>query len=368
MLAPMFRRLPLFLTALIAFAILAATCSSEPAAESTTTAPTTTLAPVTTIAETTTTTTAPDTTTTTTEPALVVADSINGMPGDEDLIDRRAVAVKIDNHPNARPQSGLEFAEAVYEIRVEGGLTRFIAVYHQNDGDYIGPNRSGRPTDAAVIDPFDPVFQVSGAQPWVQKILRDAGTRIVYDNGVATYRISSRTAPQNLYVDTYALREYADSIGWADDNPGNLFPFGEPTLGDETATDVTIEFSDSTPARWVWDGQMYQRFIGDDPHEWVTRDGESGQVAFRTVIALLGDLYTVSPPSGTSGSSVPATKTTGAGSAYIFTNGTVVTGTWERDTIADQFVLTTEDGEPITIEPGTLWISIVPDDRSVTWE
>lgn len=355
--------------ALVALALGAAACSSSPADETSTTS-STTLAPVTTVAEpdTTTTTAPPPSTTTTTEPELVVAESINGLPADDELIDRRVIAVKIDNHPKARPQSAIEVADAVYEIRVEGGLTRFIALFHQSDSDYVGPNRSGRPTDAAVLKAFDPVFQVSGAQPWVQNIFKAEGIRIVYDNGAATYRISTRSAPQNLYMSTPDLRQYADSRGWADDNPGNLFPFGEPTPGTEAAETVTIEFSDADPSVWEWDGEQYQRFIGDQPHFWVDEYDESGQIAFQTIIALHGDQYVMSPPSGQSGSSVPATKTTGAGKAWVFANGTVVAGEWSRDNTSELFTLTTDDGEPIILEPGRFWLSIVPDDRPITWE
>ncbi len=300
---------------------------------------------------------------------MQVSASINGLPADDDLIDRRVIAVKIDNHPKARPQSGLEIADSVYEILVEGGLTRFIALFHQSDATYVGPNRSGRPTDAAVLKPIDPVFQVSGAQSWVQKVFRTEGIRIVYDNGAATYRISTRRAPQNLYMSTIALREYADGQGWADDNPGNLFPFGEPTPGTDPATKITIEFSDASPAVWEWDGDQYLRFIGDTPHEWVTEDGDTGQVSFDSVIAIHGDRYTASPPSGSSGSSVPAIETVGEGNAWIFKDGTVLPVHWMRESTAEQFVFTTDDGNhPVILEPGRMWISISPDNRPIVWE
>ena len=198
MLPAMIPSAPKLMLGLVAVALIATACSSATADETTTTSTTTTTttAPTTTSSSTT---TAPTTTSssTTTVPALEVAGSINGLPADDALIDRRVVAVKVDNHPNARPQSGLEIADAAYEILVEGGLTRFIALFHQSDAEYVGPNRSGRPTDAAVVAPFDPVLQVSGAQPWVQGVFRSEGTRIIYDNGFATYRVSTRSRPQN---------------------------------------------------------------------------------------------------------------------------------------------------------------------------
>ncbi|MFV1998999.1 MAG: DUF3048 domain-containing protein, partial [Acidimicrobiia bacterium] len=297
-----------------AFAIVATACTSSQASSTTATqAPTTTQTtiPATTTTSTTTTIAPTTSTSTATIPGVEVSESINGLPGDDTLIDRRVIAVKIDNHPKARPQSGLDVAEVVYEILVEG-QTRFIALYQQTDLEYVGPNRSGRPTDAAVLKWFDPVFQISGAQPWVQSVFRSEGIRVVYDNGVATYRIPSRSAPQNLYMSTIALREYADSLGWADDNPGNLFTFGDPTPGVDGADTVTISYFDTAPSVWEFDGEQYLRSTGSTPHEWITKDGESGQVRFETIVALTGRKYIARDPSG-KGSSVPATDTVGSG-------------------------------------------------------
>ncbi len=352
---------------LAALAIIASACSSS----DNTAEPATTLAPVTTIAKvaetSTTSTTVAPTTTTTTVPQVEVSDAINGLPADEALIDRRVVAVKIDNHPKARPQSGLEVADVVYEILVEGGVTRFIALFHQSDLDYVGPNRSGRPTDAAVLKAIDPVFQISGAQSWVQKVLKAEGIRVLYDNGVTTYRVSHRSAPQNLYTNTFAIRDRADTKGWDDENPGNLFAFGEPTPGVEIATRVTIEFSDAPPARWEFDGEKYLRSNGDKPHEWVNRDGERGRVAFETIVVLKARKYIAADPAG-KGSSVPAMDTVGKGEAFVFTGGVVVKGTWERGSKSDPFYLSTPAGDEIVLPPSRLWISIVPDTRPVTWE
>jgi len=83
----------------------------------------------------------------------------------------RVIGVKIDNHWNARPQSGINKADAVFEIPVEANLTRFIAVFHDSDADYLGPMRSGRPTDPTVLAPLNATFIISGAQPWVQRSL-----------------------------------------------------------------------------------------------------------------------------------------------------------------------------------------------------
>lgn len=354
------------LIALVAFSVVAVGCSSNSGDDTTTSS--TTLAPITTISSTSSSTTTEPPSTSTTEPEVEVADSINGLPADEALIDRRVVAVKIDNHVKARPQSGLEVADAVFEVLVEGGITRFIALFHQSDLDYVGPNRSGRPTDSKIIASLAGApFQISGAQGWVKNIFKADDINVVYDNGVTTYRMPHRSAPHNLFTSSLLLREYADEEGWPDENPGNLFTFGEPGPGDEPATDITMRFSGATPSRWEYEDGKYLRSHGDTPHEWVTDDGDSGRVAFDVLVAMMMEKYIARNPAG-SGTSLPTVETVGTGVVHVFYGGEVVTGTWERESKTENFVLRTDDGEILVLPAGRLWVALVPDDQSVTWE
>src|SRR3990172_5294132 len=119
------------------------------------------------------TTTTPTTSTTTPEDTTPVppyapdyVSPLNGLVATEDiLLDRRAIAVKIDNHPQARPQSGLQSAHAVIEILAEG-VTRFMAIFHDNDTDYLGPIRSLRPTDSTLAAAIGAPIVISGGQDW----------------------------------------------------------------------------------------------------------------------------------------------------------------------------------------------------------
>ncbi|MFZ0491675.1 MAG: DUF3048 domain-containing protein [Acidimicrobiia bacterium] len=187
-----------------ALCALLAACSGK--AEPTTT---TTTQPATTSTVTTTTTTQP--TTTTTEP--VVLAPLNGLPvTDPTTIDRRVLAVKIDNHPAARPESGIQEADAVIELPVEG-ITRFMALFNVNDSTYLGPVRSGRPTDPTLVKPLGGTFAISGAQSWVLDIIHKDDVPMIVDSRPGMFRISSRAAPHNLYGDTTALRQVADDRG-----------------------------------------------------------------------------------------------------------------------------------------------------------
>lgn len=353
--------------------MLAASCGGEDA--TTTTEQITTLAPVVTTQapETTAATTTSQAVTTTTAVPLPPS-PLNGMGvEDEALLNRRVIAVKIDNHWNARPQSGIEQADAVYELLVEGGLTRFIALFHYSDVEYLGPIRSGRPTDPTLVKFLGAPLQISGAQSWVVSKILGYGVNLLGDNGNTTFRIGSRSAPHNLYGSTLLMREEADRRGYPDDPPAEpMFDFGEPTPGASGAEYVSLDWSNNPVVHWQWTGTEYTRFNGDTPHNWRSApvDGEDQvdtQISTDTLVVLKATKYWASSASG-EGSAVPALDTVGEGVAYVFYDGLVVEGKWQRDTVDERFALTLEDGTPIVIPAGRLWISVFPSGQSVTWE
>jgi hypothetical protein len=329
------------------------------------------MATTTTVADTTTT-AAPETTTTVEAGPQSL---LNGMPvDDKTLQDRRVVAVKIDNHPDARPQSGLQDAEAVIELIVEAGLTRFIALYHATDSDYIGPVRSVRPTDPGLLKPLGATFQFSGGQPWIQSLVADAGIPSLTESAESTWRIAAngRAYERTLFTSSELIREAADTREYPDDPPpGPWFPFTDPSTdapatGAEAAETVSLDWSGSwSPVNWVWDGEQYLRFNGDIEHGWVGEDGVGEQIAVDTLLVLMTDQYQAC---GSSGSCVPAEITTGEGTAHLFHDGTVVEGTWQRDEIDEMFTLTTAAGDEMEVPAGRFWVSVFPSDRPVTWE
>jgi hypothetical protein len=333
-----------------------------PPATATTAATTTTMATTTSTQAGTTTT---STSTTTTLPPLPPS-PLNGLPATSvEALDRRVLAIKIDNHGNARPQSGLPDADAIVEIRVEGGITRFIALFHDNESPYVGPVRSGRPTDAGIVLPLGAGFLFSGAQEWVRNYLDRQGVRWVTE-GAATFRINARRAPHNLYTDTERFRAKADDLDWPDDPPVALFAIAATPPGDDAATEITLGWSPGVTVGWTWDGERYLKSINGSRHDWVTEDGDRGRVAADHIIVIAGDFSTPAAPDG--GSAVPITKTTGSGDAWLFHEGTVTVGTWTREDLDDPFTLEREDGSPLTVPPGVPWINIFPAGNDVAWE
>lgn len=273
--------------------------------------------------------------------------------------------MKIDNHANARPQSGIEYADAVYELLVEAGLTRFIALFQSVDVQYLGPMRSGRPTDVTLVKPLDATVNISGMQPWVRSIWRSEDIYVIEDVRPANFRIDERSAPHNLYANTVLLRAEADSLGYPDEPPPPMFTWGE-AAGDEPAREINFDWSTHNQVTWRWDGRAYARYLGGGPHYQITADGlNRTPIKADTIVVLYGRMYTAR--SSGSGSSVPATETVGTGTALVFANGMASQGTWSRDEIDQPFQLTTAEGTPMAVPPGRLWIALFPDHRVVTW-
>lgn len=335
---------------LVTLALLLAACSPSEAAESTSTTSTTS-----------TSSTSSTTSTTSTTVASPETSLINGLPvEDATLLDRRVLAVKIDNHPLARPQSGIDQADMVMEMLVEG-ITRFITIWHEGDSDYLGPNRSGRPTDANLLPAFnEPTFTISGAQGWVQNMITGNGVNLIKELSTGTFRVSGRRAPHNLYVDTFILRETADEREYANEPPeGPIWTFGQMPADASPASSVDIAFIGNRVV-WDWDeteGLWLRTTAG---RESMVRDqeGEETRVGVPVLVALYTNQYSVN--------GLPSSEVTGSGEAYVFANGEYVTGTWEREELTDWFTLTDADGNVMNVPPGKVWVSLVPSSRGLT--
>ncbi len=154
----------------------------------------------------------------------------------EQVPQRPALAVKIDNAPAARPQAGLNSADIIFEEQVEGNITRFVALFHSKQPGVVGPVRSARTSDFDILANLGfPLFANSGANA---NVLRGIAEAPVRDAGASRLagpyrREGSRRAPHNLYVDTDAV--------WAAFNATDPPPFAfEYLLDDEVSNGSSV--------------------------------------------------------------------------------------------------------------------------------
>ena len=281
---------------------------------------------------------------------------------------RPALAIKVENLPAARPQTGLSWADIVYEEPVEGGITRFIAVYQCQDAARVEPVRSARLTDVNVLVQFGkPLFGYAGGVPKVVNAVRAAGIHDVnYTTARAIeayHRDTNRLAPHNLYTSTKAL--YAAGKGlFQPVAPDPIFTYGKSPKGAKKVTSVHVPFSSSSDVFWKWSSEkkVWLRFHGDVPH--VSSDGT--QFSAKNVIVQLvkTELTDVTDANGMPS---PLAITVGTGKAYVFRNGKVIQGTWVRES-ADQITrfLDTK-GKEIKLNPGNTWVELLPKDKTVSF-
>ena len=348
------------------------TTSEEPVAVDTTT---TTEAPATTIQQT-------DDSTTTTEPTIEYVFDVEKMSPftgkelpPETWLKRpkRVIAFKIDNNIKARPQSGLQEADAVHEILVEGGMTRFLAFFYDNTSKYLGPIRSARPTDPTMVRPYGGTLVVSGATAGLIPSIRELGVPVLEEqSSPVMFRISSRNAPHNLYADTELVRQRIDDRGFyfLQPGPGPLYPFGlNQNNWNDGADKITIKYSEFTTVIWKLDGDKYSRFIIDNysdnkeatAHNFISQDGNYTDILkTETIVVIQGPLYK------DKATTLPSVLTVGVGNAYVFNQGKYIEGSWRRGDISEPFVLTDINGNDIQVPPSTQWVHILPNDGLVS--
>ncbi|MDE0131741.1 MAG: DUF3048 domain-containing protein [bacterium] len=310
-----------------------------------------------------------DTTTTTTTPGPPPTPSpLTGLGvADPDSLNRRTMAVKVDNHWDGRPQVGIGEAEAVFELLVESGITRFIALFHAVDSTFVGPVRSVRPTDPHLLRHLNTTVLASGGQDWIINTFPRNGVGVIGEIGVGGYRDESRRAPHNYFVNTAELRPTADQRLYPNTPPPPLFEIGDlPVSGIPGGVSrVTMEWAPTNTVTWKWNGSAYERHLEDGPHTWTHVEGGEEVITADVLVVIFARLFYTTPPQG--GVTLPTMETTGEGRVLVFAEGQVVDGRWERADTAQPFSFMLADGSPITVPAGRPWISLFPDGRLVSW-
>ena len=291
---------------------------------------------------------------------------VNGLPMPSNANNSIVIGIKNDNNVRARPQSGPESADAVVEVLVEGGMTRFINIFYQSDTTYHGPIRSARPTDPTVLRPLGGVLVASGATGGLIPEIVDMGVHVITDRRPEYFRISSRKAPHNLYADTIKLKALAVAKGYVKDStPQALFPWGDPSLSSWASnTYLNLSFSSQTSTTWTWNGSTYVRTYYDaykgsssgNVHNWINKNGNQGQISTTTVIALFCEPY-IHPLQ------LPSVKTVGNGRAIILHEGKLLDAFWKRGSNLDPFHITDVNGNLLYVPKGKVWISLVPNTK-----
>jgi hypothetical protein len=282
------------------------------------------------------------------------------LPTGKQDVGRPVLAVKIDNVDVGRPQAGIDRADIVIEETVEGGLTRLFTVFQCDSAPSIGPVRSARTSDAALLRLFGhAVFGFSGANPKALKPVQETSHAVLlsYDNNPSLYhRDNSRPAPHNVFTSTQTLVDAGKKKNKSLKAPAPIFEYSDSVpAAAKPARGVSVRWSPDASAAWSWSGGRWLRTQNGTPDVLVDkkRVAATNVVLMRIKTKDTGIRDVVGNPS-------PDDVVTGSGRVWVLRDGKVVTGRWKRAGIGGAMTLVDKSGATIPLAPGKTWIELLP--------
>jgi hypothetical protein len=270
------------------------------------------------------------------------------------------LAVKVENTPEAYPLAGLDKADIVYEEVVEGGITRFAAVFDCSSAPRVGPVRSARTTDPKILLQFGsrPLLGFSGASGQVLHLVKQAGVVEMVEGGPAAAfaRDDSRLVPHNLFTDTAKLWAAGTRLAKHDAAPRPVFTYSSTVPSpNRKGRSATIVFSGLATAQWRWQGGRYVRYVDGSPMKL-----EDGAMVATDNVVIQQVKTTQSTLHDVLGYPSPEVSMIGTGKAWVLRDGKLIQGTWSRGTMRDVTTFTTKSGDPIDLRPGTTYVELAP--------
>jgi len=298
---------------------------------------------------------------------------LTGQPVDDlKVLERRPIAVKISNIPDVRPQSGLAFADIVYEHLTEGGITRFTAIFLCHDAERIGSIRSARLIDLEIPIFYGAFFVYSGACPEVTRMLDNSDfaeyTLSEWRGDPGFYRIKEpgRAYEHTLFTDTELLWSIAEERGWNERQEINNMAFSEePPPGGSPARTIFIPYHRKySDVRYEYDEdkEAYLRFVTGEPH----KDALTGeQLAVRNVVIVYVNHVETLIVEDALGSRSVQIQLWGEGRALVCRDGRVYEARWVRPNRPDPLRIVDAEGNLFPFKPGNTWFQLVPLDMEV---
>ncbi len=292
-----------------------------------------------------------------------------------DAADKAALwpyAIMIENLRSVRPQSGLSSASVVYEALVEGGATRFMAVFDPSvEIEQIMPVRSARPYYLEWVSEYDALYAHAGGSPKALTVIRENSIKdleALSSDAKYFWRDTSKYAPHNLVTSSekinYALRDHelldvpAVIDTWTFKDEAALADRGE------NGREVEFNFSGGSTYRvnYIYDRQQnhYARFNAGEPHV----DARTGnQISVKNVIVQLTEA-----PVYEGGKGRLDIYVGGIGDAWVFRDGMAIQATWQKNSRTDRTRFYDSDGKEIALNRGTTWVHILTKTQDVLYK
>jgi len=296
------------------------------------------------------------------EPVYPYTYPLTGI-GTEELLEVRPLLMMIENHRDARPQSGLIDADIVYEILAEGEITRFAAVFHSQKPEVVGPIRSLRPYYAQIGEAVDGLIVHAGYSPaaleYVQKKKLDHFDEI-YNAGAYFWRSKERKAPHNLYTSIELIRKgMEDKKVRSEWKAPAAIPFADKDtiITGETAEKVLVEYLAGYKVEYVYDAEQgkYLRNMAGSPHV----DKETGRQIEAANVMIIKTSHRVLDDVGRREVNIY-----GPGEGWLVQQGKVREIEWK---LVDGLIRPYIDGEEAALIPGKTWVQVIAPSMKVTY-
>ncbi|MGE5376966.1 MAG: DUF3048 domain-containing protein [Bacteroidota bacterium] len=305
-------------------------------------------------------------------------DPLTGLPpSDPALLNRRPLAIKVANYPRyIRPQSGLTLADNVYEYYIEGGLTRFIAVFYGSNSEWVGPVRSGRYFDENIQRMYQSFLVFKFADPRVLDHFKES------DFADFIVVPSKGSCPPFRLMPTRHIEVYNNSYfytpGWdgciAKNNLNNNRPairsgfFSDVApVSDQPGTKIFTYYSFDSYNYWEYDPgtKQYLRYQETDnirndkpeKYEPLIDHSTNAQVHASNVVVLLAPYSFANTYDQED--EVYQIDVTGSGDAYVFRDGMEIPAHWNRTNENQPLLLTGENGAVLYLRPGITFYEVI---------
>lgn len=301
-----------------------------------------------------------------------VAAPLDGVMGSTDTAKRHPLAIVVENHPDARPQVGLDKASIVYEAIAEGGITRYLALYGTSEADKVGPVRSARTFFVDWVLGYNAwLGHVGGNMDALDQIKADKVLdldQFAYSGPYWREPKKGLATEHTMYTTTAKLREQAAKNKLSTDNSFKVYKFKDDPTGAAkealpAAQKVAVNFSTAT-YNVVYDydktTNSYKRSMAGKPHN----DQATGaQLNPKNIVVMTVARKSTVTRINENGYTM---TTVGSGAAKIFLDGKAISGTWKKDAKTSREVFLDESGQEITFNRGQFWICVIPPEGTVT--
>jgi len=277
----------------------------------------------------------------------------------------RPLSIMVENSEGARPQSGLDKANIVYEVLAEGGITRFLAIYYDQDTEEVGPVRSARPYFVSKSLEHQAIYVHVGGSEEAYNFIKEENIDDINEfvDFQPFWRAQDRMPPHNLYTSTTKLRKEANKLGYIEMIKKQEYQFeidrNERLTGRETNS-IVIPYNNTYKVsyRYQPNSTRYLRFMNDEPHiDARTKE----QLAVDNIIIQFADTKIIDKEGRL------AVDFIGKGKGLLFFKGNSEEIIWEKQDLQSRTIFMYKEGNRIALTPGSVWIQIVPLDIKIQY-